>query len=167
MTNAGPALPLPSVAARGDSVTRRWLSLLDTWSPGTHDAEARENQKALGRMAKDKRQRSKPGAVRNSQPDRRIAGSRTSLTGTRERCSLPIIVFAARPIRTPLEKPQSRRAGPALRPSKSRRRKKKFYDRSHDVYENKGQVLAMIDCSHDLYENKQVKLKSRRRPRCY
>jgi hypothetical protein len=34
--------------------------------------------------------------------------------------------------------------------------KKKFCDRSHDVYENKGQIWRDIDCSHDLYENTMV-----------
>jgi hypothetical protein len=38
----------------------------------------------------------------------------------------------------------------------SDRREFKFFDRSHDVYENKGQVEAGLDCSHDVDENKRV-----------
>jgi hypothetical protein len=32
--------------------------------------------------------------------------------------------------------------------------KNNYYDRSHDMHENKGEFQADDDCSHDVYENK-------------
>ena len=44
---------------------------------------------------------------------------------------------------------------------------KKFFDRSDDVYENKGEIIAGFDRSHDLYENIRVVVKSGVMPRYY
>ena len=35
-------------------------------------------------------------------------------------------------------------------------KEKEIFDRSHDMYENKDQIWAVIDRSHDVDENKRV-----------
>jgi hypothetical protein len=111
---------------------------------------ARENQMRFLRRAKVGRKRSNSREVRILEGGRRSARQRCWLAGSRKMCS---ILSADTPSMA-----DCRRVSPAG--------KKKYFDRSHDIYENKGRILAVIDCSHDIDENRWVSRKSRGRPRC-